>query len=73
MGAEWILYDPETRDVHVLNVSAALVWSLLDGTRSLGEVAEMVAEEVAGEPDPDTVLGDVRDAVDTFRESGLLT
>jgi hypothetical protein len=73
MGAEWILYDPETRDLHVLNVSAALVWSHLDGVRTLEQVAEAVAEEVSDAPDLDRVRRDVLDAVETFRESGLLT
>lgn len=73
MGVEWILYDPETRDLHVLNVSAALVWSHLDGVQTLERVAQAVAEEVSDAPDLDRVRRDVLDAVETFRESGLLT
>ena len=72
MGAEWVLYDPESRDLHVLNLSGALIWSLLDGERTLDEVAEMVVEEVADDPEPAQVLVDGHAAVASFRASGLL-
>ena len=40
LDGETFLYDGRMRDVHVLNATAALVWSEFDGTRTLGEIAD---------------------------------
>ncbi len=72
MGAEWVLYDPDSRRIHVLNLSAALTWSALDGERTLEAVAEEICTEMAEVPDQERVLDDVRAAVERFREEGLL-
>ncbi len=72
MGEEWVLYDPETRDLHALNVAAALTWSLLDGERTLEEVAAVVHREMQQAPDLDVVADHVRDTVASFVDAGLL-
>ncbi len=72
MGKEWVLYDPKTRQVHILNVSAALTWSALDGTTPVEAIADEVASEMREAPAVEVVLADVRAAVARFREEGLL-
>ena len=34
-----VLYDPGNEKVHSLNVTAARIWCLIDGSRSLGDIA----------------------------------
>jgi hypothetical protein len=40
-----ILYDPETDRVAILNPTAASVWSLLDGVRTVSELVAALATE----------------------------
>ncbi|MDA1000436.1 MAG: PqqD family protein [bacterium] len=66
----FILYDMEKNKVHSLNPAAAFIWESLDGTRTLEEIAESLRNfpGAAG----DTLFDDVRRAVQTFQEEGLL-
>ena len=64
-----VLYDAETEKVHSLNVTAGVIWCLMDGTRSLGEIADELgarSEVAAG-----TALGDVLRVTDEFARQGL--
>ncbi len=65
-----VLYDAETEKVHSLNLTAGVIWCLIDGARSLGDIADEVAER--SDADPETVLGDVLRAADEFARQGLL-
>lgn len=66
----FILYDMEKNKVHSLNPAAAFIWESLDGTRTLREISESLRNfpGAAG----DNLLDDVRSAVQTFQEEGLL-
>ena len=71
LGHETVLYDQETRAIHVLNPTAILVWELCDGQHSPEEIehslrAEFRAEEKAG------VLEDVAHIIERFHAEGLL-
>lgn len=70
---EWVLYDPATRNLHALNHTAALVWSLCDGT--LDEDAMVRAlNDLLPDPPPEGVLrADLREALAIFRREGLLS
>jgi len=72
MGKEWVLYDPDTRGLHVLNVAAALAWSLLDGERTVESIAEEIRADMQDPPDLEVVRGDVEAAVAEFSRAGLL-
>ena len=72
LGREWVLYDPGSRKVHVLNATAALVWELCDGEHDAVAMARALRQTVADPPDDDTVREDVADALATFRDEGLL-
>jgi hypothetical protein len=71
LGQETVLYDQETRAIHVLNPTGILVWELCDGRHGPEEIeqalrAEFQAEEKAG------ILEDVRCIIERFHAEGLL-
>ena len=72
LADEWVLYDPKTNQVHVLNLSAALVWSSCDGKRTVPEIVQDVAASFPDKPSPDSVADDVVTAIQQFVQEGLL-
>lgn len=69
LGAEYVLLDPEGRMLRGLNASAARIWALLDGTRTLAEVAAEVA--AAHEGDPARIADEVFAFAQRLIEMGL--
>jgi hypothetical protein len=70
LGDESVLFDAASRTAHVVNQTAAEVWRLCDGTRSLAHVARSMGERY---PDArDRVAADVEEIVAAFRGLGLL-
>jgi hypothetical protein len=65
-----VLYDPDGEKVHSLNETAGFVWCLMDGARSLGEIAGEIAR--AAGADEAVVLRDVIRTADRFARQGLL-
>jgi hypothetical protein len=64
-----IVYDPAHDRVHYLNASAAIVFSLCDGTLDAPGIAAALAEAYAlSQPVDD----EVRDCLDLLRTEGLL-
>jgi hypothetical protein len=68
MAGDWILYDPETRHVAVLDAVDALVWSMCTGERSV-RTLEADVRAAFGLAYP---AGSVERAVAGFRDAGLL-
>ncbi len=67
---EVLLYDPRQTRATYLNATAALVWGLCDGRRSVGEIIKLLAENY---PDaPASLTDDVLVALRQLHESGLL-
>ena len=64
-----VLYDAETEKVHSLNVTAGVIWCLMDGVRPLSEIADdlRARSDVA----TGTALSDVLRAADEFARQGL--
>jgi len=70
VGSEWVLYDPARDRAHVLNPSAAAVWSFCDGTRTAVAIAAALEREV---PAADgAIRRDVDDVLRRFAAEGLL-
>lgn len=44
VGDDWLLFDPDAQEVHVLNLTAALVWAHCDGKHGVDEIEAVVAE-----------------------------
>lgn len=72
LADEWVLYDPASNQVHVLNLSAALVWTACDGERTVEAIVQEVAESYPDHPPPDAVLADVTEAIERFAQEDLL-
>lgn len=67
---EWVVFDPAANELHVLNLSAALVWSHCTGEHSPDQIAAALQDAYG--IDLKQAAADVRAALDRFREAGLL-
>jgi len=65
---EVLIYDVERNEVHCLNGTAARVWSLCDGERTVSEIAQLLGSDL----EPDAVETLVWCALDQFTEKHLL-
>ncbi len=70
LDGESVVYDASSGDLHHLNMSATAVLDLCDGTSTIGELVEIVAEAF-GMPS-DRVEPDVRALVRQLRRAELL-
>ena len=71
VGSEWVLYDAASERAHVLNLTAAVIWTYCDGGHERSTIAEAIAHEVPG-ADAQSIRGDVDDALRRFADEGLL-
>jgi PqqD family protein of HPr-rel-A system len=70
LDGESVIYEERSGNVHHLNPSASLVFSLLDGEATLTELAQEIAAAFGLENEE--VDRQVRTLVAGFREQGLL-
>ena len=68
----WVLFDPRAEQLHVLNLSAALVWAHIDGETFPQAIAEAVGSAFDPPQTAAQVMADVVATLDRFREAGLL-
>ncbi len=66
------LYDPDNEKVHSLNLTAGFIWCLMDGSRSLAQIAAEIAEAAESGADAETVVADVVQAAEQLARQGLL-
>jgi PqqD family protein of HPr-rel-A system len=71
LDEEWVVYDPKTEQLHVLNRTAAAVWACLTGDATVAEIVETMHQGY-GDKAPRRVEDDVRGAIASFAEKGLL-
>jgi PqqD family protein of HPr-rel-A system len=67
---ETIVVDPRSREVHLLNDTAARVWELLESSCSLDELTETLAEEY--DAPPEAVREGIEELLTGLRDKGLL-
>lgn len=73
VGEEWLLFDPGSEDIHVLNLTAALVWAQCDGDTPTDHMVAAIREAYGQEVPPTAeVQALVTATVEEFRELGLL-
>lgn len=72
LADDWVLFDPKANQIHVLNLSAALVWTACSGDLSVDGIVDEVVQSYGESPDPAVVKGDVLGALDRFASEGLL-
>lgn len=68
---EIVLYQPEEGEVRNLNGTGAFIWSLCNGSRTLGFIADQLIEE-APEADPEQIRQDVLAFARELVDEGLL-
>ena len=68
VGEELVVYDQQTHVAHRLNGTAALVWRLADGKRTVAEISSIL-HDTTGSPDDEAL---VRLALSELDSSGLL-
>ena len=68
----WVLFDPGTEQLHVLNLSAALVWEFLDGETGLEGLADAVGSAFDPPVAASEVMTDVQSVLERFQGAGLL-
>ena len=71
VGSEWVLYDAAKERAHVLNLTAAVIWTYCDGTFPPTDIAEAISREVPG-LDAAQIRDDIRDVLRRFADEGLL-
>jgi Coenzyme PQQ synthesis protein D (PqqD) len=64
-----IVYEPDRDRVHYLNATAAVVFTLCDGTRDAAAIADAVGKAFDLDHSP---LADVNDCLSQLRDEGLL-
>ena len=72
LADEWVLFDPTAHRLHVLNLTAALVWTHCDGSLDVERLANEVGSAFEGPPPPDRLLREVEGVLERFRAEGLL-
>ena len=70
LEGEIVLYDEGTDDIHHLNPTASVVFSLCDGQSTVKEIARDIAEAFGVAEDQ--VEREVRSLLREFRKAGLL-
>lgn len=65
-----LVVNPETSLIYPFNAVASRVWELLDGTRSVSDLAAIIVQEF--DTDEKTALGDVEDFIRDLEKAGLL-
>lgn len=69
---EWVLFDPDSQLMHVLNLTGAIVWAACDGGTTLGQLMDEMARAFQPPPATEALLGDIRETLERFRAEGLL-
>jgi hypothetical protein len=69
VDGEVLLYHPQQTRAIYLNPTAAVVWGLCDGSRSVREIIRVIGESY---PDAGSVTDDVLATLTRLRESGVL-
>ncbi len=65
-----LVVNPETSLIYPFNAVASRVWELLDGTKSLSDIAAVIVQEF--DTDEKTALGDVADFIHNLEKAGLV-
>lgn len=72
LGSELILYDTERDDVHVLNVTAQLIYNLYKEGKDITEIEQGVKNNFQFEEDQD-ISEHVNKCLDELEKKGLIT
>jgi len=71
IGDEEVLYNPQTKAIHVLNKISSLIWECCDGKQSLEMIEKKIKEKFEVSSGQE-VKGDIRETINKFSELGLI-
>ncbi len=71
VGSEWVLFDARQDRAHVLNLTAAVVWTYCDGSHRTDAIADAIARELEG-TEPAAIRTDIETVLRRFADEGLL-
>jgi hypothetical protein len=71
LGEQIVLYSAQGQAIHVLNVTAGLIWALCDGEHSIQDMERAVQSSFAV-PEGHDVRADVQRILEEFSSKGLL-
>jgi hypothetical protein len=71
VGSEWVLFDARQDRAHVLNQSAAIVWTFCDGRHDRDDIARAIAAELQELPAA-AIRADIEQVLRRFMAEGLL-
>ncbi len=71
VGNEWVLFDAKESRAHVLNLTAAVVWTYCDGNHGCDAIAEAIALGLS-DTRADAIRGDIEQVLGRFASEGLL-
>ncbi len=71
LDSEIVLYDSNTRKVHILNQTAERIWELCDGTHTVSDIAADLRTTFAAPPTA-PIENDVANTVEDLTSKGLL-
>jgi PqqD family protein of HPr-rel-A system len=71
LDEETIVVDPRSREVHLLNETAARIWELLETASSVDEIVEALGDEYEGAP-PEELRREVEAFLSDLGARGLL-
>jgi hypothetical protein len=71
VGSEWVLFDARHERAHVLNLTAAVVWTYCDGAHRCDAIADVIASAVEGSQSR-ALLADIEIVLRRFADEGLL-
>ena len=70
VDGEEVIVEPQNGMVNVISTVGSRVWALLDASRSVGEIADIIADEY--DIGRDQVLQDCLDFLQDMRSKGLV-
>lgn len=71
IGDEAVLYNSQTKAIHVLNKTSSMVWEYCDGKHNIEMIEKKIRDKFDASNVPD-VKNDIRDILNQFSELGLI-
>ncbi len=71
IGNELVLYNAETKAIHVLNNTSSMVWEYCDGKHNLEMIENKIREKFKVSSAED-IKYDIRETLNKFNELGLI-
>jgi hypothetical protein len=69
VGSEWVLFDARHDRAHVLNLTAAVVWTYCDGHHATADIADAIARELDARAE--SLVRDIEGVLHRFAGEGL--